>query len=61
MVSRINHQVNFLTITTWSFILLPSAAVTKVLTKLNAKEGGIEIKEYISLKEELIPKAYITN
>ena len=60
-MSKINHQVSFPTITTWSFILLLSATVIKVLTKLNAKEGGIEIKEYVSLEEELIIKAYIIN
>jgi len=40
---------------------LPLAVIVEVLTKLNAEEGGIEIKEYVSLKEELVPKAYITN
>jgi len=37
------------------------AIIIKMLTKLNAKEGGIEIKEYISLKEELVFKAYVIN
>jgi len=45
----------------WSFISLPSAAITKILAKLDAEEGRMEIKEYVFLEEELIPKAYITN
>jgi len=37
------------------------AVIIEVLTKLNAKESGMEIKEYVSLEEELIFKAYIIN
>jgi len=36
-------------------------AVIKGLAKLNIKKGKMEIKEYISLKEELIPKTYAIN
>jgi len=61
MVSRINHQVSFPTVTTWSFVSLLSVIVIEVLIKLNAKEGGMEIKEYIFLEEEFIPKACIIN
>jgi len=61
MVSRINHQVSFLTVITWSFVLLLLAAVTEVLAKLNAKEDRMEIEEYISLKEELVLKACVIN
>jgi len=42
-------------------VLLLLAVIIKVLAKLNTKEGGMEIKEYISLEEELISKAYIIN
>jgi len=45
----------------WSFILLLLVIVIEVLTKLDAEEGGIEIKEYVSLEEELISKAYVIN
>ena len=61
MVSKINRQVSFLTVMTWSFVSLLSAIVIEVLTKLDAEEGGIEIKEYVSLEEELVFKAYIIN
>jgi len=40
---------------------LLSAAIIEVLAKLDAKEGRMEIEEYISLEEELIFKAYIIN
>jgi len=42
-------------------MLLLSAAVIEVLTKLDAEEGGMEIEEYISLEEELVPKACVIN
>jgi len=35
--------------------------VMEVLAELNAKEGGMEIEEYVSLEEELVPKAYVIN
>lgn len=60
-VSRINRQVSFPTITTWSFVSLPSVTVAERLAKLNIKENKIKIKKYIFLKEELAPKTYITN
>ena len=60
IVSRINCQVSFLTIIIWSFVLLLLAVVVKGLAKFDV-EGEIRIKEYISLKEELIPKTYMTN
>jgi len=44
------------------------AVVTEGLTELDIKEdeikikeGGMEIKEYISLEKELVPKTYVTN
>jgi len=40
---------------------LPLVIITEVLAELDAKEGGIKIKEYVSLKEELILKTYIIN
>ena len=61
MVSKINRQVSFLTMMTWSFILLLLAVVIEVLAKLDAKEGGMEIEEYVFLEEELILKAYVIN
>ena len=58
MVSSINRHISFPTVITWSFILLPSVAVAEGLAELNVKEGkikikegGMEIKEYISLEE----------
>jgi len=49
-------------------VLLLSAVVTEGLAELDVKEGeikieegGIEIKEYISLEEELVPKTCATN
>jgi len=61
MVSGINRQVSFLTVITWSFVSLLLVIVTEVLAKLDAKEGGMEIEEYVFLEEELIPKTYVTN
>ena len=67
IVSRINRQVSFPTVTIQSFVSLLSVAVieglaevVKELAKFNI-EGEIKIKKYISLGEELIPKTYITN
>ena len=57
-MSSINRHVSFPTVTTWSFILLLSVVVAEGLAKLDIKEGeikikegGMEIKEYISLEE----------
>ena len=58
MVSGMNRHVSFPTVTTWSFVLLPSAAVAEGLAELDVEEGeieieegGMEIKEYVSLEE----------
>jgi hypothetical protein len=40
---------------------LLSAVAAKGLAELNIKKSGMEIKEYISLKKELVPKTYTTN
>jgi len=61
MVSRINCQVSFLTMTIWSFMSLLLVVVIEVLAELNAEESGMEIKEYVSLKEELVFKTCIIN
>jgi len=37
------------------------AVVVEVLTELNAKEGGMEIEEYISLEEKLIFETCVIN
>ena len=67
MVSRMNCQVSFPTITTWSFVLLPLTVVTEGLVKLNIKskikikKSGMEIKKYFFSKEELTPKTCAIN
>jgi len=60
MVSGLNRQVNFPTVTTWSFVSLPFAAVAEGLAELDVEEGGMEIKEYVS-SEELTPETCATN
>jgi len=40
---------------------LLSTVVTEGLAKLDVEKGKIEIKEYISLEEELVPKTYVIN
>jgi len=61
MVSEINCQVSFPTVIIWSFILLLLAVVIEILAELDAEEGGIEIKEYVSLEEELISETCVIN
>ena len=45
----------------WSFILLLLIVVIEGLAKLNIKKGEMEIEEYVSLEEELVPKIYVIN
>ena len=67
MVSRMNCQVSFPIMTMWSFVSLPSAVVAEGLAELDVKseikieEGGMEIKKYVSLEEELAPETCTTN
>jgi hypothetical protein len=68
MVSGMNRQVSFPTVTTWSFVSLPSAALAEGLAELDVEEGeieieegGMEIEEYVSSEEELAPETCATN
>lgn len=68
MVSGLNRQVNFPTVTTWSFVSFQFAAVAEGLTELDVEEseieieaGGMEIEEYVSSEEELTPETCVTN
>ena len=60
MVSGMKRQVSFPTVTTWSFVSSPLAAVAEGLAELDVEEGGMEIEEYVS-SEELAPETCATN